>query len=575
MVTDVVKHLLARTIIPAAAALLCAAPSVTHAQQEPPAPEIEQPEPAPETDAPVEVEREDEERSSRRRDDDLPFRLRSHENENVLVQVGEDAHLRKGESVDALISVFGSATTEGEVHEDVVAVFGDVRATGPVGHSVVAVGGHAYIDERVGQDVVTLLGDLTLGPNAEIEGEAVVVGGRLIRAEGAEIHGGVKELGIGEGLSQTQWLRAWIEHCLLYGRPLAIEPGLGWAWAIAFAFLAFYVVLAMLFGDATTRCVRTLETRPGESVLAAVLSIILTPVLFILLLITGVGILLMPFLALALFAAGLFGKAVVFAWVGRRVAGLTGGGAFAQAAFPVLIGGLIVMGVYMIPVLGFIAYGVIGILGFGVVLYTFMLALQSKRATPAPAAPAMASAGPGAPPPAPPTSFAAGTETPPPSQTPGAAPQASAANAAPAAPAAVETTTTAPLAGFWIRMGALLIDVILVSIIVGILEAPGEIWLIALAGYGALMWKLKGTTVGGTVCHLQVVRVDGREIEWDTAIVRGLSCILSFAAAGFGFLWIAFDRDRQAWHDKIAGTLVVRTQGAPLTAVATAERPRG
>ena len=113
-------------------------------------------------------------------------------------------------------------------------------------------------------------------------------------------------------------------------------------------------------------------------------------------------------------------------------------------------------------------------------------------------------------------------------------------------------------------MAALLLDGILVGVIVSILEAPGEIWLLGLAGYGALMWKLKGTTIGGIVCDLQVVRLDGREIDWDTAIVRALSCFLSFAAAGLGFFWIAFDPERQAWHDKIAGTVVVRTcRGTP------------
>jgi uncharacterized RDD family membrane protein YckC len=91
-----------------------------------------------------------------------------------------------------------------------------------------------------------------------------------------------------------------------------------------------------------------------------------------------------------------------------------------------------------------------------------------------------------------------------------------------------------------------------------VLQAPEEIWLIALAGYGALMWKLKGTTIGGIVCHLQVVRVDGRDIEWDTALVRALSAFLSLAPAGLGFIWIAFDAERQSWHDKIAGTVVVR-----------------
>ena len=34
---------------------------------------------------------------------------------------------------------------------------------------------------------------------------------------------------------------------------------------------------------------------------------------------------------------------------------------------------------------------------------------------------------------------------------------------------------------------------------------------------------------------------------------------LSLAAAFLGFIWIAFDAEKQAWHDKIAGTIVVRS----------------
>jgi uncharacterized RDD family membrane protein YckC len=47
--------------------------------------------------------------------------------------------------------------------------------------------------------------------------------------------------------------------------------------------------------------------------------------------------------------------------------------------------------------------------------------------------------------------------------------------------------------------------------------------------------------------------------------VRALSCFLSLAALGLGFIWIAFDEEHQAWHDKIAGTMVVRVpQGVSL-----------
>jgi uncharacterized RDD family membrane protein YckC len=79
------------------------------------------------------------------------------------------------------------------------------------------------------------------------------------------------------------------------------------------------------------------------------------------------------------------------------------------------------------------------------------------------------------------------------------------------------------------------------------------------------MWKIRGATLGGIICHLQVVRADGRELDWTTAIVRALGCFLSLVFLGLGFIWIAIDRDRQGWHDKIAGTLVVRTpKGVPL-----------
>jgi uncharacterized RDD family membrane protein YckC len=122
-----------------------------------------------------------------------------------------------------------------------------------------------------------------------------------------------------------------------------------------------------------------------------------------------------------------------------------------------------------------------------------------------------------------------------------------------------------PRAGFGIRMGALLLDVILIGIITHQLHNHSDVHLLALAVYGAVMWKLKGSTIGGIICGLQVVRVDGRPIDWPTAIVRALGCFLSLAVVGLGFIWIAIDPDHQGWHDKIAGTAVVRApKGASL-----------
>jgi uncharacterized RDD family membrane protein YckC len=118
-----------------------------------------------------------------------------------------------------------------------------------------------------------------------------------------------------------------------------------------------------------------------------------------------------------------------------------------------------------------------------------------------------------------------------------------------------------------LRLGALALDGVLIGLILAFVSGmlprgiqldngPGG-WLIALAIYGAIMWKLKGTTIGGIVCGLKVVRVDNRELDWPTAVVRALACFLSLAVAGLGFIWIAIDDERQSWHDKIAGTAVV------------------
>jgi uncharacterized RDD family membrane protein YckC len=136
------------------------------------------------------------------------------------------------------------------------------------------------------------------------------------------------------------------------------------------------------------------------------------------------------------------------------------------------------------------------------------------------------------------------------------------------APLPPSVAATLPRATLWQRLAALALDVILVAVVLSFLNEmiprtlrfnfmPSGL-LVMLAIYGAAMWKEKGTTIGGIICGLKVVRLDGREIDWGTAAVRALGCFLSLVVAGLGFIWIAFDEERQSWHDKIAGTIVVR-----------------
>lgn len=130
--------------------------------------------------------------------------------------------------------------------------------------------------------------------------------------------------------------------------------------------------------------------------------------------------------------------------------------------------------------------------------------------------------------------------------------------------AAALPLSSLPRAGFWIRVGALAIDIVVVGAASSVVSL-GSLFLLLLATYGAVMWTLKGTTIGGIVCGLRVIRLDERPVDWTTSIVRALASFLSLFAGGLGFIWIAVDRDRQSWHDKIAGTAVVlMPQGTPL-----------
>jgi uncharacterized RDD family membrane protein YckC len=468
--------------------------------------------------------------------------------EKAQVAVGHDIALEAGRTVEAVVAVFGNATSAGVVLDSVVAVLGDTHVSGPVGDAVVSVLGNNHVDAPVKGDVVAVFGDVELGPHAEVGGAVVGVGGAVRKDPAAIVHGESQSILPGAA-QRLQGLRPWVRHCLLLGRPLAFAPGLGWAWTLAFGFLALYALLALLAGPAVDRCAETLKSRPGQTLLVSILAVLLTPVLFVLLVITVIGLAVVPFLGLALMAATLFGKAVVLAYLGRLMLRDLGRGEPWRTALAVLAGGAVMLLLYCIPVVGFIVFKLLGVLGFGVVIYTLFLNTRSRSdaaaaaaTAPAPEASMASAAAP----------IAAAAFTAAPAEGPAAAP------AAPAAPPiAVDSL---PRAGFWLRMGALLIDIVLVGIVSSLLHRGegGHLMLLLLVAYAAVMWKLRGTTIGGIVCNLQVARLDGRPLDWATSIVRALGCLLSMVAAGLGFFWIAFDPEKQAWHDKIAGTVVVR-----------------
>jgi uncharacterized RDD family membrane protein YckC len=125
-------------------------------------------------------------------------------------------------------------------------------------------------------------------------------------------------------------------------------------------------------------------------------------------------------------------------------------------------------------------------------------------------------------------------------------------------------------AGFWIRVAAFIIDGIILGILSSILNSivfggdsvrgGGLNTLVGLA-YSVYFWSSygHGQTVGNRVMKIRVIKMDGSELTLTDAFIRYVGLIVSFVCVFIGVIWVAFDENKQGWHDKIASTYVVRT----------------
>jgi len=87
--------------------------------------------------------------------------------------------------------------------------------------------------------------------------------------------------------------------------------------------------------------------------------------------------------------------------------------------------------------------------------------------------------------------------------------------------------------------------------------------LAATAAYFVVSWTRGGATIGMRAWRLRLVGADGGAVGFRRALLRFGIAILSLGAFGLGFLWCLVDRERRAWHDLAAGTLLVRLDKNP------------
>jgi uncharacterized RDD family membrane protein YckC len=87
----------------------------------------------------------------------------------------------------------------------------------------------------------------------------------------------------------------------------------------------------------------------------------------------------------------------------------------------------------------------------------------------------------------------------------------------------------------------------------------GLVFIIGTGLYQIFFLTLSNRTIGKGLMGLQVVPLKGGRIGVFRATLRYLGYVVSIIPLFFGFIWILFSRQRQGWHDKIAGTCVVYT----------------
>ena len=134
-------------------------------------------------------------------------------------------------------------------------------------------------------------------------------------------------------------------------------------------------------------------------------------------------------------------------------------------------------------------------------------------------------------------------------------------------------------AGFWVRAGASVIDTILVMIIsfplliaiygwayfdsdkTGLIAGPADFlisWVLPAIAV-ILFWIYKQATPGKMAVSAKIVDAStGLPPSNAQMIGRYFAYFISIIPFMLGIFWVAFDKKKQGWHDKLAGTVVVK-----------------
>lgn len=70
-------------------------------------------------------------------------------------------------------------------------------------------------------------------------------------------------------------------------------------------------------------------------------------------------------------------------------------------------------------------------------------------------------------------------------------------------------------------------------------------------------WVHGGQTLGMRAWRLRLVGKDGGPVDWKQAVTRLGAALLSAIPMGLGYVWVLFDPERLAWHDRLSATRLI------------------
>ena len=121
-------------------------------------------------------------------------------------------------------------------------------------------------------------------------------------------------------------------------------------------------------------------------------------------------------------------------------------------------------------------------------------------------------------------------------------------------------------AGFWRRFVAAFLDGIVLGVIGGILgailtdndNAASGVGLVLGILYYTYLEGSSGQTLGKKALGIRVVDIaGGGSIGFGRAFIRYIGRIVSAIPLLLGYFWMLWDKEKQTWHDKFAGSVVV------------------